>query len=964
MHSVSPPDADSTLVKVGGPGATVVAIHPDFETAGTAHALRRMHNALFDRCGLLCTALVEPLISVPIPSWVTSRTLIEEVVPLINSAKDIHVLIRAMRVIRVRVDNMSERVRLTPESPDDIWGIYDDAMDVTTKYRLAAAAKLVYGELMEAVARFRALQITSEQEVPSPTVRANAASRSALARIYYDSYLIAVWTSAHAEYVATLDDALAKMPPACTAESVFPPEPSPSSVGWAVTSLPDLHTLVDRRIQSNSHGPGSKAAAALSKQSIAMNTVLTRCTNAGSRGWDSTLADAIKDGEGCHRVCHMAMVSAMCGMNALIHPASRPSWEMRQRIHRTILATIEAKRLLCDGYSASKEAMRCYLAHILTNLPATREAMHTASHPAGSLIASPFELAPVSMQAAMKHLVTAGVHVGRSGTSMNVIEMLQTSFSEDQRRNKNRGNSASDGSNAFTPSQNHNAIAYTPSWLGRSQPLSTRGPTLVSTANALFFDVFRSAFVPLWHEFHRRGHRLSRLDTAQFKTLVATNPLRMLLETLDDDRRLQVIRSAILDHAAELRTPRQVAERLGITMPPPSTRGVIDLLECEPESAAAVLLYAQVAAQRNHILAYDLGSKTRAMQIRALARRLMIPNASTLSEEEILKQLPPATHKLFLCVECKRVANAVQANVGKVCPFNELGLASAMLRVDGEVKDGHMRCAKRSSAALRTAITLECEAAAHMRGDSTALTSTAMVVYDHASMTTKLRRDTKSSFEQTGPATACGDQPMVTVPLLGKVVKVYGQFYALCSICACVCIVKSDNRFKGEICCLRCDAVMLTRDRPEEAEKAVSLPTEATRVCRFCGKPDTSTLANTKWKCIVSPLDNIGPNASVPPPLRTVYYCPSHYKGWLPAAHRELTTPVVFAHITQRAKPVSGAQNHGKGARMITVNDTDEFSDPQASGVSCRPLAICDSSQPAKKKARRVRQLKRKTTVS
>jgi hypothetical protein len=268
------------------------------------------------------------------------------------------------------------------------------------------------------------------------------------------------------------------------------------------------------------------------------------------------------------------------------------------------------------------------------------------------------------------------------------------------------------------------------------------------------------------------------------------------------------------------------------------------------------------------------------MQIRALARRLMIPSATTLSEQEILEQLPPATHKLFLCVECKRVANAVQANVGKVCPFNELGLASAMLRVDGEVKDGHMRCAKRSSAALRTAITLECEAAAHMRGDSASSASTAMVVYDASLMNTKLRRDTKSSFDQTGPAIACGEQPMVMVPLLGKVVRVYGQFYALCSICACVCLVKSDNRFKGEICCLRCDAVMLTRDRAEEAGKAVSIPTEAKRVCRFCGKPDTSTLATTKWKCIVSPLDNIGPNASVPPPLRTVYYCPSASLGF------------------------------------------------------------------------------------
>jgi hypothetical protein len=238
-----------------------------------------------------------------------------------------------------------------------------------------------------------------------------------------------------------------------------------------------------------------------------------------------------------------------------------------------------------------------------------------------------------------------------------------------------------------------------------------------------------------------------------------------------------------------------------------------------------------------------------------------------------------------------------------------------------------------------------------MRGEAAAaVTSTALVVYDSAATITKLRRDTKSSFEQTGSAVACGDQPLVRIPLLGNVVRVYGNFYALCSICACVCTVKAENRFLGEICCLRCDTIMLTRDRPEEAEKAVEAAVEAKRICRFCGRPDTSTLAMTKWKCVPAPLDDIGPNASVPAPLRSVYYCPSHFKSWLFGAHRELTTPVVFAHVSQRAKPVQGAHNSGRNARMLTLRETDEFVDGATSGSAAAP----------KKKQRRVRSLKKK----
>ena len=38
--------------------------------------------------------------------------------------------------------------------------------------------------------------------------------------------------------------------------------------------------------------------------------------------------------------------------------------------------------------------------------------------------------------------------------------------------------------------------------------------------------------------------------------------------------------------------------------------------------------------------------------------------------------------------------------------------------------------------------------------------------------------------------------------------------------------------------------------------------------------------------------------------LRSVHYCPAHWRTWLPAAHRVLQTRVILSHIAHNAKPI------------------------------------------------------------
>lgn len=247
-----------------------------------------------------------------------------------------------------------------------------------------------------------------------------------------------------------------------------------------------------------------------------------------------------------------------------------------------------------------------------------------------------------------------------------------------------------------------------------------------------------------------------------------------------------------------------------------------------------------------------------------------------------------------------------------------------MLRIDGCVCDGHMRCAKRSSAALRTALTLESAANEHeiegrdllpenhLPSDLRPVTVVAAMApkkslskTDMASDVAKLRRDIKNCFEQHACATACGDVPLVHIDVLGRAVRVFGNWHTLCAFCGALTRVGSGSRFRGEPCCMRCDVTMLY-GRERHGEMIAAVPRPDPPKCRFCGKPETPNAA-TKWKTVLAPEDSGGRNADVPPPLRVCSYCPAHYRPWLPDAHKTLSTKIILSHISARAKPVYGA---------------------------------------------------------
>ena len=125
-----------------------------------------------------------------------------------------------------------------------------------------AALRVSYGAKLEAHASACCQQLwpVSRAELP-----ADMQSRKRACQLYYDAYCCAVWTSAHAEYVA-----------ACADGAIHPPEPTVATFPCASSGL-DLSDLFARRV-------ATKNDAAYPKVVEPLVQLMARATNPGARG--------------------------------------------------------------------------------------------------------------------------------------------------------------------------------------------------------------------------------------------------------------------------------------------------------------------------------------------------------------------------------------------------------------------------------------------------------------------------------------------------------------------------------------------------------------------------------------------------------------------------------------------------------------------------------------------------------
>ena len=847
----------------------------DFEDAGVPGALQRLHQQV--------EACVGPL---GVPSWVWSLNFAQSVVVCVRSEAD------ALQLVQ-RFGDLAQQFG-GGEGPAR------GADAVGCAERLTATVRLAYGVMLEAFAAQTAEALLPVDEVASARV-----NQKQLAMLYSDAYCVAVWTSAHAEYLAVVSDLSAcASPSGAKVRDLMVPSPELYSV-LNMSNLLHLGSLYERI--------ASPKCCSKSAQSIL--AILARVTNAGSRGWESTLLAALKESEGAVRVCMHAVGVALSGLNPAVHPAARAPWRKRFVLLRALRAQQQSdfKEIVTRAAVAVKECIRLHLAGVLAADCATLEALRHTRQPAGQLIVPPHAMPHPSLAAAMHSMIAAGNLMVDARVPAGLA--IQRSLTSEPRARKK-----AEARSARLSKQEPERIAYCSSWLGgRSGPSGAVTRPAAQVVSGLFSAAYRSIYIPFWLHGHHHGHRASRLDSAQFAALHHLSPAYKLCSLLpaEDFARAQQLAFSVPSSA--LLTIAQTCALLGIAPTKTETPGLpcaaasravqeaeIDVMMLEARDAALLFAFTRLAVLRASILSYDLGPETRHKQAQAVCQRLLAPlGPGEDPVEAVLTRLPKHASSLFCCSECKRVVNSVQDGNGKDTAFNELGLSSSMLCIDGEVREGHMRCAKRSSAALRTAVALEsaaetlqlerlepvaepllprdlrpatvvatmCTKGCKRKLSAAAAASAA--ARDSSSEVAKFRRDLKSCYEQSSKATSCGDVPLVRIPILGRVVRVFGNFYSLCAMCGGLARVTPGSRFRNEICCMRCDFAMLA-GKAAAAEMNEALPRPPPPVCRFCGKQEPVNGSGMKWRRIPSPADTGGRNASVPAPLRVCWHAHTH----------------------------------------------------------------------------------------
>jgi hypothetical protein len=403
------------------------------------------------------------------------------------------------------------------------------------------------------------------------------------------------------------------------------------------------------------------------------------------------------------------------------------------------------------------------------------------------------------------------------------------------------------------------------------------------------------------------------------------NAATKLTLLLTDDERMNLQKIALQTPSAGIMTLEEVSTLIGIDGVRGSScnggsKGPVDAVRAigaaGGKNAARILSFCRSVAVSDELLVYDLGINTARMQAGALIKRLLINETYGLHDNcdpmNYLHLIPEHAKSMCACIQCKRVTNAMAIDGGNKWneSFNELGTSGSMISMDTETNQTHMRCAKRSSASLRTAVTFEAEVdrrVVECCEIDNRVTNSFLIdntISSEIGTISRARRDSKTALEQRATSVACGSELMLIVPIVGKVIRIWNGWYALCSFCGCFVRFHPSNRLGAEICCMRCDYRMLHRkDKPPNAKGAAS---SSTPKCRFCGKED-SQRTGVKWKVVKAPLDTSGNNANIPPPLRVVFFCPQHYRSWIPSCLKTMPMRVILSHIVFGARPCYGA---------------------------------------------------------
>lgn len=896
-------------------GLSETSIRPlsaDFESAGTISALIRT-----------CKAINREFLVPDLPLWIFESRLND----VLGSEMEVGMGERD-EVTKQAVQLVGRLAQLEREIIDALesMGICDRKQTEDFDTRTAASAdplpssvclaRLLMGACCEAFLSLKCSSLVRPGDCVEDTK-----DRMSISRLYKDGLLVATWTSAHAIYLRDLMN-----------HHIAPCSPSIHSIPNESCEM-DFSDLYARRT--------CPKVLSQCRDSACMLSVMARCTNPGSRGWNSVLSQSLDKSEGVRRICQMACTVSITGMTSRIHPATRLHWKDRLILGVALTnrpsTSVSAFSQACPV--EMKEVIRRMVSNCTSSSYATNAALYSVEHPIALLGADPLGLPIAGLQISATALALSGKAFLDSEFRTSLADCVRETF---QRELATESKSEAERAPKWNPGylgtrhSNHTfpfPISHYTNLSERrgARVLAGKGTasvhkkvSAIAVTSEIWSMAFKANFIPFW--VHSTSHhvRAYRLNETQHRAIHGLNAATKLVSLLPEEEQLRLQRIALQSPAIGIMTLEEVCELLGISGVRGSScnggsknvQDAVNTIGVAGEmNAARILSICRSASIFDQVLTYDLGPRTARMHATALLKRLLVNEICDIPENgdpfEFLHHVPEHSKCLCVCMECKRVSNAYACDWGfKRQSFDELGTSSSMASVDNCNGKTRLRCSKRSSASMRAAVSLEEEMDIRcIEEDVHHVDVTEKFLVDcntglDTGIAARARRDAKIAMEQRASSVSCGAECMVTIPIIGKAIRIWGNWYSLCSLCGCFVRYGPQNRMGTEICCMRCDYRMLNRKEkpPLSAKDAaeVSKP-----VCRFCGKQDFQK-TGAKWKLVRSPHDTSGNNANLPPPLRTVHFCNQHFRSWIPGCLKTMPTRVILSHIVYGARPLPG----------------------------------------------------------
>lgn len=691
-----------------------------------------------------------------------------------------------------------------------------------------------------------------------------------------EAFLCAVWTSAHA---SLSEDILHSGVPSHT------------------RALPAMasSSLTERYAQSACacSNPAHSEAGLVSKH---VYTLSSRCMHAADRSWIFAARKAISSCPAARRVLASSLRISLTAMHAWIDPMSRADWRRRLEMQRKLDANphFDSAATLCELMPACKAAMRRTAADALYPYEAQRRALVRCGLTSG-ICSSACHSAELRRHPEVQCTILALASLANCGIQLLKVDAAFAT-QEDVR-----------GSDFFKamalvdciPKREKRVKKAKKSDATRLEATPLLLPVSFATraSKELWQQCFMSTFIPLWAYSCAFESRASRMTPTQLDVLSEQNAATQMTTRLSCKHRLLATSMAMADPAASMRSRAELWKALGVDIVPSTKAKSSDALleemeSCTADEAGLFLSFSRIANLKEQLLVYLLPPEARAMQEKAVAAR---------SVQDETRPLSHATSsKLQVCCFCHKICSACfEGNGVKEVhdSFRQLGVASCLLRSKDE-----FYCSRRLSAAYRLA-TLNSERLESHVGlegyvEDRSFANEVLDGTADARMVVRMRRDAASVMMQHVQSPPCGSEPLLSVDLIGKAVRLKKNWYTICCYCGVIMRFRQHHRYGSSIACLRCDAAfsglsVLTDEKPQTT----------TMPCRFCGKPSTKG-RGAAHKAVNSPLDVSGKNALLPAPLRTCYFCPAHYKQWIPQAMKVLSTRVILSHIASGARPV------------------------------------------------------------